>query len=86
MKDVKVYIHTNLDVKEDWPKTLPIKPNIGEFIWSNTKHRNYARLKLKIVAIEHYYNNDGEYIMDIELHDYLDRSITEFHKWYRRLK
>jgi len=85
----KIICRTNLDLwNEEWPTELPRIPIVGEIIESKTIHGDF-RLSLKVVAIRWKFfsisGNAGVYVPEIELHDYRQRSITEFYEWYAPL-
>jgi hypothetical protein len=80
----QVHVHTNLDLyHEQWPTSLPEIPKVGDRIDSMVSHENF-RLSLKVVSVHwRYFNN--KYTPYIELHDYRQRSISDFYEWYAPL-
>jgi len=78
---MKVHCHTNLDLwNERWPTDLPAVPVEGQMIESMVSCGRF-RLSLKVVNVTWKYSSTG-YYPQIELHDCVERSITNFHKWY----
>jgi len=85
-----VSCRTNLDVVgEQWPKRMDYIPRVGDLIQSATKHGNF-QLRLKVVRVTWKPFQEesmlrSEWVPEIELHDFQDRSIQEFYEWYAPL-
>ena len=81
MNWIKVKIHTDLDVLEFWPGSLPACPRVGEFV--STGNGGTSGLKLMVCRVIHCFNNVGEYYADIELTTGPEwQSIKQFNEWY----
>jgi hypothetical protein len=84
---IPVYCITNLDglENEKWPTILPQVPQIGQRIQSSTIHREKFQLELKVVGVTwRKYSDCDDWYAEVELHDYIDRSIYDFEDWYNR--
>lgn len=72
MEWIKLNIHTNLDVCEFWPSSLPVCPRVGEYVLSD------GGLKLLVCRVTHSYR-----CVDIELTTGPEwQSIKQFNEWY----
>jgi hypothetical protein len=78
---VKVSCHTNLDVREVWPETLPCRPVNGDII------RSEWGLELCVVRV---YFDEFRYpeVIQVELHipPHRFQNINDFDDWYNLTK
>ncbi len=79
---IKITCFTNLDLRaEQWPEELPERPIVGDIIQSAVE-RNGFRLQLKVVRVRWVVTRAGNWRCEVELSDWLDRSVAEFYEWY----
>lgn len=85
---MNIICRTNLDLHpaEKWPTSLPVRPVVGDVIESATEWPN-GRLQLKVVGITWTYSkNQEDWVFIVELNLYLNESIQDFQKRYRRMR